>query len=171
VALGLLGFAQYGSPLGSAWMIFKVLVMPFLAFTWMIGWVVHMHHIDRDIRWWKRREWNKFHGQVEGTTILDVPFWMDFFLHRIFFHTAHHVDMRIPFYGLPGACADIKAAFPDSVVERKLRMRDFFTNTHQCKLYDFDAQRWLTYAEADEYLEHSASLGESGTDWIGTNSF
>ena len=27
-------------------------------------------HIDPDIRWWTVDEWTKFHGQVEGTTIL-----------------------------------------------------------------------------------------------------
>lgn len=147
-ALGALGWADGGGLLGALWMVVQVLVVPFLLFNWMIGWVVHVHHIDPEIRWWKRREWNKFRGQMEGTTVLHAPRWLDFFLHRIFFHVAHHVDMRIPFYGLPGACDDISAAFPDVVTERRLRWRDFLANTRRCKLYDFDEGRWLTYSEA-----------------------
>jgi omega-6 fatty acid desaturase (delta-12 desaturase) len=168
-ALAALGFSAYGSVLGAVWMVLKVLVVPFLAFTFTIGWVVHVHHIDPDIRWWKRREWNKFRGQMEGTTMLYAPGWMDFFLHRIFFHVAHHVDMRIPFYELPAACDEIREAFPDVVVTRKLRLRDFFANTAQCKLYDFEEGRWLTYAEADAYLAaRPEGTVAAGDGWSGT---
>jgi len=118
---------------------------------------VHLHHIAPDIRWWSRREWNKFRGQVEGTTVLRAPFWMDFFLHRIFFHVAHHVDMRIPYYHLPDACADIEAAYPKSVVIRKLHLGDFLRNSRQCKLYDFDAGRWFDYNQAREYLRDASA--------------
>src|SRR5829696_5976014 len=173
LGLGALGAAAYGSVLGSVWMVLKVLVVPFLAFNFTIGWVVHVHHIDPDIMWWKRREWNKFRGQMEGTTLLYVPAWLDFFLHRIFFHVAHHVDMRIPFYELPAASEEIRQAFPDVVVTRRLRLRDFLANTRQCKLYDFDAGGWLTYAEGRQQLDAEAravAASEAG-GWSGTNSF
>jgi omega-6 fatty acid desaturase (delta-12 desaturase) len=169
LALGALGLSMYGSVLGALWMIVKVLVVPFLAFIFTIGWVVHVHHIDPEITWWKRREWNKFRGQMEGTTMVLVPAWLDFFLHRIFFHVAHHVDMRIPFYELPAACEEIRQAFPDVVVTRRLRLRDFLANTRQCKLYDFDAGRWLTYAEARAQADPDPAAVGGG--WSGTNSF
>lgn len=158
--LAAVGWSQYGTVAGSAWMVVKVLVVPFLGFVATIGWAVHIHHIDPDIRWWKRREWNKFRGQVEGTTVLYAPMWLDVFLHKIFFHVAHHVDMRIPYYHLPGACDDIKAAYPDVVIARKLRLRDFVSNTRQCKLYDFDEARWLDYSQAREYLENAPALAD-----------
>lgn len=167
-ALAALGWSMDGTVLGAVWMVVKVLVVPFLAFIWTIGWVVHVHHIDPEIRWWPRREWNKFRGQMEGTTLLYVPGWMDFFLHRIFFHVAHHVDMRIPFYELPAACEEIEAAFPEVVMTRKLRVRDFFANTRQCKLYDFEAGRWLTYAEAETQLSDEADAAAARGAWSGT---
>ena len=46
------------------------------------------------------------------------------------------------------AAAAIEEAFPDTVVDRPLRFRDFIANSRKCKLYDFDGGRWLTYAEA-----------------------
>ena len=52
----------------------KVLVIPFLAFTYVIGSFVHVHHVQPGIRWWKRREWTKFKGQMEGTTVLRARF-------------------------------------------------------------------------------------------------
>ena len=145
---GWLGWATYGTVAGVAWMITKTVVIPFLGFNFVIGSVVHVHHVQPDIRWWPRREWTKFRGQVEGTTILRAPWVLDLFFHKIFVHIPHHVDMRLPFYGLEAAAEAIKAEFPDAVHDEKLRFRDFVANSRQCKLYDFEAGRWLTYDEA-----------------------
>ena len=70
---GWLGWAIYGSVAGVVWMIVKVVVIPFLGFNFVIGSVVHVHHVQPDIRWYPRREWTKFRGQMEGTTILRAP--------------------------------------------------------------------------------------------------
>jgi len=67
-------------------------------------------------------------------------------------HIPHHVDMRIPFYGLEPAAAAIKAEFPDAVHDEKLRFRDFVANSRQCKLYDFADGRWMTYDEGAAFL-------------------
>jgi omega-6 fatty acid desaturase (delta-12 desaturase) len=148
IAIGLLalGWAQYGSVLGAGWMLFKVALVPFALFCFMIGLIVHIHHIDRAIKWYHRPEWTKFAGQVEGTTILHAPLGLDFFLHWILEHSPHHVDMRIPMYHLKAAGQAIAENFP--VTERKLRLRDIWANTRACKLYDFDNHVWLTYREA-----------------------
>lgn len=144
---GWLGWVVYGSALGVVWMIVKVVVIPFLGFNFVIGSVVHVHHVQPEIRWYPRREWTKFRGQMEGTTILRANRALDLFFHSIFVHIPHHVDMRIPFYGLEPAAAAIKAHHPE-VHDEKLRFRDFMANSRQCKLYDFEAGRWLTYDQA-----------------------
>jgi acyl-lipid omega-6 desaturase (Delta-12 desaturase) len=147
-ALGWLGWSRTGTMLGAAWLVLKVLVIPFIGFSFVIGSLVHVHHVAPDIRWWKRREWTKFKGQMEGTTILRVPRGLDFFFHWIMIHIPHHVDMRIPMYNLEAAADAIRDAYPDTVHDEPLRFRDFVDNTRQCKLYDFDDGRWLTYREA-----------------------
>jgi omega-6 fatty acid desaturase (delta-12 desaturase) len=146
--LGALGWAMYGSVAGVAWMIVKVLVVPFLAFTYVIASFVHVHHVQPGIRWWKRREWTKFKGQMEGTTVLRARFGLNFFFHWIMVHVPHHVDMRIPMYNLELATDAIEEAFPGTVHDEPLRFRDFISNTRQCQLYDFDEGHWLTYREA-----------------------
>jgi omega-6 fatty acid desaturase (delta-12 desaturase) len=148
--LGLLafGWASYGSVGGAIWMWLKLLIVPWLLFNWVIGWTVYVHHIDQRIPWHRRREWNKFKGQMEGTTILRVPRGLDFFFHNIFLHVPHHVDMRIPFYGLSTASQAILEHYPDVVVERPLHFRDYLEAVRSCKLFDFEHGVWLTYEQA-----------------------
>ncbi|MEM7337180.1 MAG: fatty acid desaturase [Actinomycetota bacterium] len=132
-------------PGAGLWTWFKAVVVPFAVFCQVIGWVVHVHHISPDIRWWGRREWNRFRGQVEGTTILWGPPGWDLFFHWIMVHLPHHVDMRIPCYHLPTAARAIAAAFPDEVDQRPIRVVDYLRATRTCKLYDFEAGHWVPY--------------------------
>lgn len=143
-----IGAEMTGTVAGTVWLIARVLVLPFLGFQYMLGSFVHVHHVQPEIRWWKRSEWTKWKGQMEGTTILRAPKGYNFFLHWIMVHVPHHVDMRIPMYNLEAAATAIEAAFPGTVHEAPLRFRDFVSSSRQCKLYDFDEGKWLTYAEA-----------------------
>lgn len=132
-------------PLGGLWLTTKVVLVPFLVFCHLIGWVVYVHHISPEIRWWNRHDWNRFRGQVEGTTVLWGPRWFDPIFHSIMVHLPHHVDMRIPCYRLGEAARAIAEAFPGDVDERPLKMRDYFRSVRHCKLYDFDDGRWVAY--------------------------
>lgn len=139
------GLATGHGALGSAALLVKLFVVPFALFCTTIGFTVHVHHIAADIKWWPRRAWNSFHGQVEGTTVLRLPRPINtLFFYNIFVHVPHHVDVRIPCYRLPQAAAAIVAAYPE-VDNRPYRFADFRANTRRCKLYDFEQQRWLRY--------------------------
>jgi len=145
VSVDLLRGASVG---GVLWLLARAEVIPFLGFCVMIGSVVHVHHVAPEIRWWPRAEWNKFRGQMEGTTVLRVPRGVNFFFHWIMIHSPHHVDMRIPMYNLEKAAAAIEKVYPEVVHDAPLRFRDFRRNTKACKLYDFAEGHWLTYAQA-----------------------
>ena len=148
------GLARYGSVIDALWLPIKMFAVPFLLFSYVIGSFVHVHHIAPGIRWWKAREWTKFRGQMEGTTILRVAPGLNFFFHWIMVHIPHHVDVRIPMYNLELAADAIREAFPETVHDERLRFRDFISNSRQCKLYDFEEGRWMTY---DEALQQSVS--------------
>jgi omega-6 fatty acid desaturase (delta-12 desaturase) len=60
-------------------------------------------------------------------------------------HVPHHVDMRIPFYGLPRAAESILEHYADVVRERRLRFADYLRATHRCKLFDFERGVWTGY--------------------------
>ena len=146
--VGYAGWRSHGDVLGVVWMVTKVVVIPWLLFTWMIGFVVYVQHVNNDIRWYPRREWSKFRGQMEGTTNLRIPRVFNFFLHNIFIHVPHHVDMRIPFYKLPSAMRSIESHFPGVAITKKLRLRDYLSTTSECKVYDFEAGVWSGYPTA-----------------------
>jgi len=150
--LGAVGWSRTGTVWGAIWPILAVLVIPFLTFSYMIGSLVHVHHVAPDIKWWKRREWTKFKAQMEGTTIMRVRPGMNFFFHWIMVHIPHHVDMRIPMYNLELAADAIRDAYPGTVRDGPLRFGDFVDNTRQCKLYDYDTGTWMTYEEAAAHL-------------------
>lgn len=134
---------------GAFWVPFKMLVVPFLLFVQVIGWTVYVHHVAPDIRWWPRKEWSQFKGQMESTTILRMPWVVNkLFFHNIMVHVPHHVDARIPFHQLPAAAEAIKAAYPDTVRAGRLTMVGYMRDAKQCKLYDFDAGTWLPYSAA-----------------------
>ncbi len=130
---------------GIAWLVFKVLIVPFLLFSWIIGWTVYVHHIAPDMHWLTRSEWTKVGGQLDGTTVLRMPPGSNLIFHWIFVHMPHHVDMRIPCYELEAAADAIIAAYPDRVVERRFRWRDYLAATRGCKVYDFDNGSWMPY--------------------------
>ncbi len=143
--LGMAGYLHYGTLAGGVWMWTKLLLTPWLLFNYAIGITVHLHHIAEDIPWQPRHQWTKFKGQVEGTTLYKAPRGLDLFCHHIFLHVPHHVDMRIPFYGLPAAGEAIKNRFGDVVRERKLRLSSYLRTVRRCKLYDFERKIWSTY--------------------------
>lgn len=130
---------------GGVWLWVKLVVVPFLLFCQTIGWVVYVHHIAPEIRWWPRREWNRYRGQVEGTTVLWGPPGWELFFHWIMVHLPHHVDMRIPCYHLPEAARAIAEAFPGEVEERKISVSDYLRSTKNCKVHDFETGVWSTY--------------------------
>jgi omega-6 fatty acid desaturase (delta-12 desaturase) len=144
VAFFLFGGALDGHFLSAAWLVVRVLVVPFLLFQWIIGFTVYMHHIDPNIAW-TRRTWTAVRAQLMGTTVLRLPWGANFFFHWIFEHVPHHVDVRIPCYNLARATESIKKAFPGLVIDRKLRLRDYVRTTRACKLFDFDTGLWHTY--------------------------
>lgn len=143
-----LGGLFSGDVLGAAWMIFKLIVVPFLLFCWFIGWTVYVHHIGPDVPWAKRREWDKVRAQLETTTVLRLPLLMRPFFHSIFIHTPHHVDTRIPCYHLDEAASAIKDRWPTLVIDEKLTVRRWLRSTSSCKLFDFETGRWHTYRSA-----------------------
>ena len=148
VATAVVGAFQ-GGWVDAVWLPVKLIIVPFLIFTQIIGWTVYVHHVSPEIRWWKKREWSQFKGQMESTTILRVPSVVNvLWFHNIFVHVPHHVDARIPFHQLPAAATAIEASFPDTVIDSRFRPGDYLRATHTCKLYDFDAGHWLPYSSA-----------------------
>lgn len=142
------GWTQSGTLLGVAWMWVKVLLVPWLAWNWIIGWAVYVHHISAETRWYTRRDWRKFAGQVETTSNLRIPSWLNFFWHDIFLHIPHHIDPRIPFYNLGTATEVLNRHGVEGSHVKPFVFGDYLDSTRVCKLYDFEARAWVSYEHA-----------------------
>lgn len=153
-ALGL-GFARHGNVPGMLWMWFKLLAVPFLCWNQVIGTTVYVHHIAPSIPWRERRAERGSGEQLEVTTALAVPRWLNAFMHNIFVHAPHHLDVRIPFWGLPAAASALRSARPGSLQERRLRLRDYLITTRACKLFDYERGVWTDYAGRPAHLPQS----------------
>ena len=148
VALAVVG-ALTGGPVGAVWLPVKLVVVPFLVFIHVIGATVYVHHVDPSIKWWTKKEWTQYKGQMESTTVLEVPRLVNWlWLHNIMVHVPHHVDVRIPFHQLPAAARAIEEHFPHTVRRSRLSLRRYLHAARTCKLYDFESSRWLPYSAA-----------------------
>ena len=147
-ALLWVGWARTGSAGGAFWVWIKVLVAPWLAWNWLIGATVHVHHIGPDAAWQLRAHGRGSVAPLDGATSYVIPGWLNVFWHNIFLHTAHHLDPRIPFYNLPLATAVLTRESGGAIAVQPLRLRAWLEATRRCKLYDFARRRWTGYEEA-----------------------
>ena len=86
---------------------------------------------------------------MESTTILRMPAVVNrLWFHNIFVHVPHHVDARIPFHKLPQAADGDRRRYPTTVRSSRLSFAQYVRTTRACKLYDFEAGRWLPYSAA-----------------------
>lgn len=122
-------------------------VLPFLAWSAMIGFVVYVHHTHTSVHWHDARPtWTRAQPFVSTTVHLTFPLALGSVLHHIMEHTAHHVDMGIPLYRLKQAQARLEQMLPGRIVVQRFSWRWYFATARSCKLYDFARQCWTDYA-------------------------
>lgn len=146
-ALGLAARATGQSPLLLVGLGF---VLPFLFWNAMIGFVVYVHHTHVAVAWHaEKAAWARAQPFVSTTVHLTFRGWLGLdigaLLHHITEHTAHHVDMGIPLYGLRPAQAVLERLLPGRIVVQEFSWRWYFDTARRTKLYDFEAQRWTDF--------------------------
>ena len=126
--------------------LFTGLVVPFLFWCAMIGFVIYVHHTHVKVSWHDDRSaWAKAQPFVSTTVHLTFPFKMGTLMHHIMEHTAHHVDMTIPLYKLKQAQAKLEELLPGRIIIQRFSWRWYFTTAKACKLYDFTRRCWTDY--------------------------
>lgn len=126
--------------------LFFGLVLPFLMWNAMIGFVVYVHHTHPEVRWYRDKQaWAAAMPVLSGTVHLTFPYRVGTLLHHIMEHTAHHVSMGIPLYRLQQAQAVLEEKLPLAVVKQRFSWRWYFHTAAACKLYDFHRQCWTDF--------------------------
>jgi omega-6 fatty acid desaturase (delta-12 desaturase) len=145
--LGLGGASAPGLPPWGGWLsaAFFGVVVPWLVFGWLIGFVVYFNHTHPAVVWYAdRSEWSFREATLLGTVHLRFPRWTRFFASNIMAHVAHHLDPRIPLVQLSAAEERLEQLVPEIVVEA-WSVRELRRIQRVCRLYDFEARRWLDY--------------------------
>jgi omega-6 fatty acid desaturase (delta-12 desaturase) len=121
-------------------------VVPFLFWCAMIGFVVYVHHTHVKVSWHDDRSaWAKAQPFVSTTVHLTFPLKIGALMHHIMEHTAHHVDMSIPLYHLKQAQSKLETLLPGRIIVQPFSWRWYFQTARDCKLYDFTRQCWTDY--------------------------
>lgn len=121
-------------------------VVPFLFWNAMIGFVVYVHHTHTAVQWHDdKTAWGSAAPFVSTTVHLVFPWRVGALLHHIMEHTAHHVDMSIPLYRLPGAQQLLEQTLPGRIVVQRFSWRWYFETARCCKLYDFEQACWTDF--------------------------
>jgi omega-6 fatty acid desaturase (delta-12 desaturase) len=134
------------TPLSPVVVLVLGMVLPFLVFCWLIGFLTFQQHTHPKINWYAdQKEWSFFGGAVQGTTHIVLPRPWALLFHHVMEHGAHHVDPRIPMYHLPQSQRQLEAAYPDLIVQ-DFSWAAFRRVLATCQLYDYEHHRWLDFA-------------------------
>lgn len=132
--------------------IFYVIVLPFLIWNWMMGFVIYQHHTNLDTRWFdNKKEWYYWEAQIENTVHIQFPQPLNFIFHNIMEHTAHHSNMNIPMYNLVKAQKSLEDVFSGRVKIINWTFGYYFTSIQKCKLYDYKTHQWLSFKDVKAY--------------------
>jgi omega-6 fatty acid desaturase (delta-12 desaturase) len=120
-------------------------IVPFLIWNGIIGFVVFVHHTSPGIAWFlNRQEWQRHRAYLTSTACVRFPFGLDRILHNIMEHNAHHLNPGIPMFTLRAAQQVLRDKFPD-LCDYVITRRTYMDIVRRCKLYDFANHQWLDF--------------------------
>ena len=84
--------------------------LPTLLLAATVGvWLFYVQHQYEDVYWARRPDWDPMKAALEGSSYYKLPRVLQWFTANIGLHHIHHVQPRVPFYGLRGCQATIPA--------------------------------------------------------------
>lgn len=122
------------------------ILLPWLVFGWLIGFVVYFNHTHPEVVWYDdRAAWSFLEANVRGTVRLSFPRWTSFFSSNIMHHLAHHVEPRIPLVRLRAAQERLEELLPGQLITQEWSVPELRRILRVCRLYDYESQRWTDY--------------------------
>jgi acyl-lipid omega-6 desaturase (Delta-12 desaturase) len=146
--LQIVGVVMVGARFGNApaTSVTTGVLLPFLIWNGFMSFVVFLHHTHPAIEWYSdKAERARRMGGLMGTARVIFPTPIRQLLLGIMDHNAHHFASGVPLYHLPRMQAAIEAQ--DDLIAWRMSWGRFTTICRECKLYDYDTKRWLTFTE------------------------
>ena len=120
------------------------IVLPFLVWNAMMSFIIFLHHTHPAVRWYRTvSDWRADQGALRGTVHVRFPGPVDSMVLSIMEHNAHHLTPGVPLYNL----SRMQTALEDgnTLIVWRFSWRAYVRICRVCKLYDYDAQRWVGY--------------------------
>ena len=134
-------------------------VVPFLVWNQLMGLTAFLQHTNPKVHWFRSlEEAREKKTQAELTVLVQYPAWYDLLSHNIMQHQAHHINARIPWYRLKTAQRKFTELLGDAVATEKMSIRYVLRLTRVCQLYDYERNRWLSFAGEPTYEEKALPL-------------
>ncbi len=125
------------------------MLVPFMLWNCIMGFVVYVQHTHPEIPWFsKRQEWQHSRGYLTATANVRLPWRVDLLMHGIMEHNAHHVNPRIPMFNLRSAQDVLRERTEAPLRSYQLDKANYADCVRRCKLYDFERHVWLDFAGA-----------------------
>jgi acyl-lipid omega-6 desaturase (Delta-12 desaturase) len=120
--------------------------VPFLAWSGFMSFVIYLHHTHPAVKWYPSvAAWAADRGALHGTVAVRFPFPFGPLVLAIMEHNAHHQSPGVPLYNLPRMQRTLEAQ--GSLVTWRFSWRAYARVCRRCKLYDYDAGRWVSFGE------------------------
>jgi acyl-lipid omega-6 desaturase (Delta-12 desaturase) len=124
----------------------EAVVVPFLIWHWMFGFLIFLHHAHPRVRWYEEEhEWSFEKVQLEGTVHILFPFPINLILHNIMEHPAHHIDPKVPLYNLVSAEKQLEEAYGSDVIVERWSVKYLRNILATCQLYDYKSHQWVPF--------------------------
>ncbi len=143
--IGFVAYAADATGQSFALLVSLAVIVPFLLWNGVIGFVVFLHHTNPSIAWFQnRQEWQRNRAYLTATACVRFPLGLDRLLHNIMEHNAHHLNPGIPMFSLRAAQQVLRDKFP-GLCDYYINRRTYMDIVKRCKLYDFSNHQWLDF--------------------------
>lgn len=120
-----------------------IFILPFIIWNWIMGFIIYQHHTNTKTRWYlDETEWTYWEAQIENSVHIKFPRVINFLLHNIMEHTAHHSNMLIPMYNLKKAQDAVEKLYNNKVQIINWTPKFYLESIKNCKLYNFETHNW-----------------------------
>lgn len=144
--IGFLAAAPHYSPTSSLTAVLLGFVVPFYVWQTIFSFTAFVTHTHARIPFVEGPVDRKDALPQEQLSLhLKFPPVLDYLMHNVYNHSAHHGNVRIPFYRLPEAQRRLNEMMGSAAVIQPFSFRWLGETLRNCRLYDYQAHRWLNF--------------------------
>lgn len=158
--LSLLCLAPLFAPVSLVQSLVLGFALPLFVFAMLTGGSLYLMHTHPSIRWHRGEAGESQRLLMLSATHLSLPRPISMMVHNVFAHSAHHAHAGIPSYRLFEAQGKLDELLGDCAVSEPMTLRGVLRTMKTCKLYDYEAHRWLDFdGRATADIDAPSTLG------------